>query len=91
MRQLRALRAVALRGAQGRGGNSRLGTWTGIVFLVLQPIVSVIGGLFVFSNVYLIALLIFFPLSIFTAIGMGYLGGLLKERRKLYPIGDATS
>jgi len=68
-------------------GSRKKGKWIGIVFFFvalglssLSILLNQIGALYVFM------LIIYIPLVMVTSVALGYLGGLLRDRSKLYPI-----
>ena len=68
-------------------GSKHKGKWIGVAFFFFTVALS-IG--FSFFNVGLllltVILVVFFPLALLTSIALGYLGGLKRDKRKLYPI-----
>ncbi len=68
-------------------GSRKQGKWIGVAFFFLMTALSIVLGFFNVGALLLaVILIVFFPLALITAIAMGYLGGLRREKRKLYPI-----
>ncbi|NVM28218.1 MAG: hypothetical protein HWN65_05210 [Candidatus Helarchaeota archaeon] len=68
------------------GSRSR-GKWIGVAFFFLTTVLSIVLGIFNVGALLLtVILIVFFPLALITSIAMGYLGGLRRDKRKLYPI-----
>ncbi|MHA1324823.1 MAG: hypothetical protein ACTSRL_18680 [Candidatus Helarchaeota archaeon] len=68
-------------------GSRNRGKWIGVIFFFFSLGLSAliipfnrIGALFFFM------LIIYIPLVMVTSIALGYLGGLLRDRNKLYPL-----
>lgn len=68
-------------------GSRSKGKWIGVAFFFFMTALSIILGIFNVGALLLTGILIlYFPLALLTSIALGYLGGLLRDRKKLYPI-----
>ena len=68
------------------GSRSR-GKWIGVAFFFFTVALSVGFGFFNVGLLLLtVILVVFFPLALLTSISLGWLGGLKRDKKKLYPI-----
>ncbi|MHA1264734.1 MAG: hypothetical protein ACTSRS_05785 [Candidatus Helarchaeota archaeon] len=73
-------------------GSRSKGKWIGIAFFFFSIFLSIIFGFINVAIAILTAvLLIYLPLALFTSIALGYLGGLVRDRKKLYPLPSEIS
>ncbi len=68
-------------------GSRNKGKWIGVIFFFFAMSLSAITALFQqIGFLFVFMLLIYIPLVLITSITLGYLGGLLRDRSKLYPV-----
>jgi hypothetical protein len=69
-------------------GSRSKGKWIGLTLFFFSIVLSVLIVMFINSVglLYIIIVIIYVPLVLLTSIALGYLGGLLRDQRRLYPV-----